>query len=82
MENEQTLTDYPVVQIQFDPFTAYPLDELVNFTVSLPEEVVAQIDEALEGLPDVETHERFIAFAVLFALRDIAHDAAATLDRS
>ena len=83
METElDPVTAYPVMEIYSDPFTAYPVDELVHITVALPEDIVAQIDDALEGLPDVETRERFIAFAVLFALSDIAHDAAATLDRT
>jgi hypothetical protein len=58
-----------------------PADELVHFTVALPEEIVAEIDHALEASPVVRNRERFIAFALLFALADIHRDAAAGLDR-
>jgi hypothetical protein len=72
---------HSVMRIEFDPLTAYPADELVHLTVALPKEFVAQIDDALEGLPSVKNRERFIAFAVLFALSDIQQDEAAGLDR-
>jgi hypothetical protein len=68
--------------IQFDPFTAYPADELVPVTVALPQQVLVQVDDAVEDFPSVKTRERFIGFAVLFTLADIEHDAAASLDRS
>jgi hypothetical protein len=70
------------MNIEFDPFTIYPTAELETLTVSLPKEVLQQIDDALEGMPFVKTRDRFMGFAVLFALADIQHDAAATLDRS
>jgi hypothetical protein len=70
------------MNIQFDPLTLYPAAELETLTVALPKEVLQQIDDALKNFPFVNTRERFIGFAVLFALADIQHDAAATLDRS
>lgn len=72
---------YPVMTIEFDPLTAYPADELVHLTVALPKEVIAAIDEALEALRCVGNRERFVGFAVLFALKDIQQDGAAGLDR-
>jgi hypothetical protein len=72
---------YSLMKIEFDPLTAYLAEELVHLTVALPKEVIAAIDEALEALPSVKNRERFIAFAVLFALSDIEQNAA-WLDRS
>lgn len=72
---------YALMKIEFDLLTAYPADELVHLTVALPKQYVAQIDDALEALPSVGNRERFIAFAVLFALSDIQQDAAAGLER-
>jgi hypothetical protein len=68
-----------VMTIEFDPFTAYPADELVHLTVALPQEVVEQIDDVVEEMPFVRDRERFIGFAVLFALADIHDNAAASL---
>ena len=67
---------YSLMKIEFDPLTAYLAEELVHLTVALPKEVIAAIDEALEALPSVKNRERFIAFAVLFALSDIEQNAA------
>jgi hypothetical protein len=50
-------------------------------TVALPKQYVAQIGDALEALLSVENRERFVAFAVLFAPRDIQQYEAAGLER-
>jgi hypothetical protein len=50
-------------------------------TVGLPKEFVAQIDDVPEALPTVGNRERFVAFAVLLALRDIQQGEAVGLDR-
>jgi hypothetical protein len=71
-----------VMKMEFDPLLAFPADELVHLTVALPITFVAAIDVALEGLPFVKNRERFVAFAVLFALSDIHADAAAVPDHS
>src|SRR6267378_6730113 len=52
--------------IQFDPFDAYPAAELVPVNTALPQPVLDQIDDVLDGMPFVKTRDRFIGFAVLF----------------
>ena len=70
-----------VMKMEFDPLNAYPVDEQVHLMFALPKEFVTAIDDALARLPSVRNRERFVAFAVLFALSDINGDAAAGLDR-
>jgi len=63
-----------------DLFTEYPVAELIHFTVALPEEVVAEISNALEGFRIVRGVEDFITLAIEFTLADIRHNDAAVLD--
>jgi hypothetical protein len=67
---------------EFNPFIEYPDDKLLRVGVALPQEVIEQIDDVLETLPSSVNREHFVACAVLFALREIHHDAAAVLDRN
>jgi hypothetical protein len=63
-----------------DLFPEYPVAELVYFTVALPEELVAEIGNVLEGLAVVKTIERSIVFSILFTLADIRQQDAAVFE--
>jgi hypothetical protein len=66
-----------MMSIVFDPLTAFPAEELVHLTVTLPQEVMEQIDDAVEMCKPLETRERFVSFAALYVLAAIRDDAAA-----